>query len=113
MVEIKEDILKVLSGLKVWISKLPISEEKKFSDSPLRSTVIINCGKKKGGSEKCFFCDNPNFDWCSNCGRPICEEHAYAIILPYGVIFNVCKECRDEIITLYEKEKMRENVLGD
>ena len=97
--KIDEEILKLFSLQPyVLISNLPISEEMKYPDSLLYHAICINVGKKPIGSEKCFFCEKLNIDWCWNCERPICREHAYLVFLPLGGLFCICKDCREDIL---------------
>jgi len=99
MVKINSDVRCVLEGQRVFISKYNLAKESMFIDSPIRNSLAFCIGKQQ--FKACEECGRRGIDSCWNCNKSICENCAYFVLfIGVGLIFNVCKSCRDEILKL-------------
>jgi len=97
--ELTNQLLNTLSGLRIAVTKYTIEQEKSFCNSPLNNVLSIRL--KNSEVVKCYCCNRDNTNWCWNCNKPHCDKHARAVLIPVGYSFMIntlCSDCADILI---------------
>lgn len=90
MTNIRDDVREVC-GMGALLGELSLNEERKHTDSPLNKTIVISDGTSR---KKCTWCKQLNENWCWNCEKPHCGDHARMVWIPQPkTILTLCLRC--------------------
>ena len=91
--KIRAEILSILSGRQFMLLK--------YKDALVNEALKIKTDNAK--PVKCYACEKTCSNWCWNCEKPHCDEHAvYLLFHRFPIMLTFCLECNKEFIKLIE-----------
>lgn len=97
---VREEIKGLLHG--GMVNQVTISEERKHKDSPIHDCISIPLAENK--KTMCAFCKKTNTNYCWNCEKAHCDDHAY-LVFNKGFMNTFCTECYKDLITGMDTKK--------